>query len=163
MHPRDQYLVYRDLNASRVAQRSWRTTTKIPGALQHYLRPTQKRCLRTLPAFSLEGKTCVVTGGAGGLEKEFRTAFALSGAKAACVDLTQKASDDAVIHTQDQVKNMHPDLPVPGIRGYQCNATVEGDVTSMFSQIVSDFGKVDVLVTAAGIAHIVAAEDHDID
>lgn len=39
------------------------------------------RSIMTLPAFSLEGKTCVVTGAARGLGKEFLTAFALSGAK----------------------------------------------------------------------------------
>jgi hypothetical protein len=39
-----------------------------------------RRTLMTLPAFSLQGKTCVVTGAARGLGKEFLTAFSLSGA-----------------------------------------------------------------------------------
>ena len=122
---------------------------------------SQKRSLRTLPAFSLENKTCVVTGAARGLGKEFLTAFALSGAKAACVDLTQKASDDSVSHIREHARKLQPDLPVPDIKAYECNATIESDVKSTFDQIVSDFGRVDVLVTAAGIVDNVAAEDYD--
>ena len=56
---------------------------------------------------------------------------------------------------------MQPDLPAPDVRGYECYAAIESDVKTTFDQIVADFGKVDVLVTAAGIAHIIAAEDHD--
>ena len=55
----------------RVVQRSWRSTARFPAALQDYLHPKHHRCLRTLPAFSLGGRTCVVTGGAGGLGKAF--------------------------------------------------------------------------------------------
>lgn len=66
----------------------------------------------------------------------------------------------SVNHLKDHVKQMQPDLPVPDIRGYECDATIVSVVESTFSQIVFDFGKVDVLVTAAGIGHIIAAEDH---
>jgi NAD(P)-dependent dehydrogenase (short-subunit alcohol dehydrogenase family) len=95
------------------------------------------------------------------LGKEFLTAFALSGAKAACVDLTQKASDDSIALIKDHVTKLQPDLPPPELRAYECNTTIESDVKSTFDQIVADFGQVDVLVTAAGIVDNVAAEDYD--
>lgn len=41
----------------------------------------RRRTLMTLPPFSLEGKTCVVTDAARSLGREFLTAFASSGAK----------------------------------------------------------------------------------
>ena len=121
----------------------------------------QIRSLRTLPSFSLENKTCVVTGAARGLGKEFLTAFALSGARAACVDLTQGSVDASVKEVAQHVKARQPDLPVPELRGYPCNATIESDVKSTWSKIEQDFGKVDVLVTAAGVVDNVAAEDYE--
>lgn len=47
------------------------------------------------------------------------------------------------------------------LRPYGCNATVESDVKDTWSQIVNDLGKVDVLVTAAGIVDNVEAENYD--
>ena len=117
--------------------------------------------MRTLPAFSLENKTCIVTGAARGLGKEFLTAFALSGARGACVDLTQEAADESIAQIAEHVKQVQPDDAVPELRAYKCNATLESDVKSTFDKIVSDFGQVDVLVTAAGIVDNVAAEEYD--
>jgi len=125
---------------------------------KHY--PLQYRTLRTLPSFSLEGKTCVVTGAARGLGKEFLTAFALSGARAACVDLTLEAGNSSIAHVASHVAATQPTEPAPLLKAYACNATIESDVQATWAQIVADFGKVDVLVTAAGIVDNVAAEDY---
>lgn len=126
----------------------------------------------TLPAFSLEGKTCVVTGAARGLGKEFLTAFALSGAQGACVDLQLPAAEASVDEIRKYVSTRFADTvispaaagempPVPELRAYACNVTSEPDVKSTFAEIVRDFGRVDVVVTAAGIVDNVAAEDYD--
>jgi NAD(P)-dependent dehydrogenase (short-subunit alcohol dehydrogenase family) len=109
----------------------------------------------------LEDKTCVVTGAARGLGKEFLTAFALSGARGACVDLSQKAAENSIAHIAEHVKQVQPDLPPPELKAYECNAMLESDVVSTFDSIVSDFGKIDVLVTAAGIVDNVEAENYD--
>ncbi|KEF58068.1 uncharacterized protein A1O9_05991 [Exophiala aquamarina CBS 119918] len=124
-------------------------------------RHTQLRTLRTLPLFSLEGKTCVVTGSARGLGKEFLTAFALSGARGACIDLSQKDAESSITSIASEVQSSYPSSPVPELRAYECNATVESDVKRTWSQVVSDFGKVDVLVTAAGIVDNVEAENYE--
>lgn len=136
----------------------WSLTAK-----RHSLKPfwTSSRSLRTLPSFSLENKTCVVTGSARGLGKEFLTAFALSGARGACIDLAIKDCEDSISSITNQVRDAYPGDPAPELRAYQCNATIENDVTSTWAQIVQDFGKVDVLVTAAGIVDNVEAENYE--
>lgn len=123
----------------------------------------QSRGLRTLPAFSLEGKTCVVTGAARGLGKEFLTAFALSGAKGACVDLTLPTAQSSVAAILEHVKTTQPGEPPPELKPYACNATLESDVRNTWTQIVKDLGQVDVLVTAAGIVDNVEAENYEFD
>lgn len=122
---------------------------------------TPARSMRTLPIFSLENKTCVVTGSARGLGKEFLTAFALSGAKGACVDLSFKDCESSIASIASQVKAAHPEDPTPELRAYECNVTIESDVKSTWARIVEDFGKVDVLVTAAGIVDNVEAENYE--
>ncbi|KAK5028439.1 hypothetical protein LTS07_006530 [Exophiala sideris] len=122
---------------------------------------TSSRTIRTLPMFSLENKTCVVTGSARGLGKEFLTAFALSGAKGACVDLSLEQGESSISSIAFQVKEAYPNEPAPELRAYGCNATIENDVKTTWDQIVKDFGKVDVLVTAAGIVDNVEAENYE--
>ncbi|ETI28572.1 hypothetical protein G647_01022 [Cladophialophora carrionii CBS 160.54] len=122
---------------------------------------TPRRTVKTLPSFSLENKTCVVTGSARGLGKEFLTAFALSGARGACIDLSQKDCEASIASIASQVQNAYPDDPVPELRAYECNATIESDVKSTWAKVVEDFGKVDVLVTAAGIVDNVEAENYE--
>jgi NAD(P)-dependent dehydrogenase (short-subunit alcohol dehydrogenase family) len=116
----------------------------------------------TLPSFSLEGKTCVVTGAARGLGKEFLTAFALSGARGACVDLSLQSSKDSIKHIGEHVAQSSPNF-TPELRAYSCNVTSEEQVQETWASIVKDFGKVDVVVTAAGIVENFEAEKYAYD
>ena len=79
----------------------------------------------------------------------------------ACVDINlpaAQASIDAITsHVVDTANGFKP----AELRPYACNATLESDVKTTWSKIVADFGKVDVLVTAAGIVDNVAAENYD--
>ena len=118
------------------------------------------RGLKTLPAFSLEGKTCVVTGAGRGLGKEFLMGFALSGAKGACVDLTLEAGQSSIDQIASHVEETTGQAS-DTLRAYACNATLESDVQKTWADIVKDFGKVDCLVTAAGIVDNVEAENYD--
>ena len=122
-----------------------------------------RRSLATLPSFSLEGKTCVVTGAARGLGKEFLTAFALSGARGACVDLSLQGGKDSIKHITEQVAAQSPSSSAPDLRAYACNVSSESQVQDTWASIVSDFGKVDIVVPAAGIVHCVEAEKQDYD
>ncbi|CAK7199448.1 hypothetical protein SEUCBS139899_002128 [Sporothrix eucalyptigena] len=116
---------------------------------------------KTLSIFSLEGKNCVVTGGAGGLGRECMSAFALSGANVACVDLSQDACDAAIRDVRAHVLK-EGGFEAGKMRAYACNATNEKGVEATVALIVADFGRIDVLVTCAGICIDRAAEDVDL-
>ena len=118
----------------------------------------------TLPSFSLEGKTCVVTGAAQGLGKEFLTAFALSGARGACVDLSLQRGNDSIKHITEHVKSQPSNASyTPELRSYACDVTSESQVHDTWASIVKDFGKVDVVVTAAGIVENFESENYAYD
>jgi NAD(P)-dependent dehydrogenase (short-subunit alcohol dehydrogenase family) len=116
----------------------------------------------TLPSFSLEGKTCIVTGAGRGLGKEFLAAFALSGARGACVDLSLQSGQSSIADIHDRVTAASPNYR-PELRAYACDVTQESQVQDTFKEIVKDFGKVDVVLTAAGIVDNVAAEEYAYD
>ena len=78
----------------------------------------------------------------------------------ACVDLTLEGGQASIDSITAHVSETTGQKPAE-LRPYACNATLESDVKQTFSQIVSDFGKVDVLVTAAGIVDNVEAENYD--
>jgi NAD(P)-dependent dehydrogenase (short-subunit alcohol dehydrogenase family) len=126
--------------------------------------PTRhRRTLMTLSSFSLEGKTCLVTGAARGLGKEFLTAFALSGAQGACVDLSLQAGQASIKHITEHVASQSstPSSYTPELRAYACDVTSEEQVKETWESAVKDFGKVDVVVTAAGIVENFEAENYE--
>jgi len=105
--------------------------------------------------------------GARGLGKEIMTAFALSGAKAACIDLVLPAAEAAVESIKTEVTNHlathSPDDSVPHLGAYGCDVTSEDQVQKTFAAITHDMGSIDVLVTAAGIVDNVPAEEYSYD
>ncbi|EKG12348.1 Short-chain dehydrogenase/reductase SDR [Macrophomina phaseolina MS6] len=115
----------------------------------------------TLPCFSLEGKTCVVTGSSQGLGQQIMAAFACSGAKGAVVDLSIDSAKQSVEFINTEVKKSN--LPPAELRGYECDTSDEAAVKKTFDQIVKDFGKVHVVVTNAGITGGAPAEDYPFD
>jgi NAD(P)-dependent dehydrogenase (short-subunit alcohol dehydrogenase family) len=125
----------------------------------------QRRRFMSLPAFSLENKTCVVTGAARGLGREFLTAFALSGARGACVDLSLQGGIDSIEHITEHVvsQSSTPSSYLPELRPYACDVASESQVRETWASIVSDFGKIDVVVTAAGIVENFEAENYPFD
>ena len=76
------------------------------------------------------------------------------------MDLSQPAAQASIDAITTHVAETTGERP-PELRPYGCNATVESDVEDTWSQIVQDLGKVDVLVTAAGIVDNVEAEKYD--
>ncbi|KAI9050423.1 hypothetical protein LZ554_005588 [Drepanopeziza brunnea f. sp. 'monogermtubi'] len=130
----------------------------------HLSRPS-RRALMTLPAFSLEGKTCIVTGAARGLGKEFLTAFALSGARGACIDLSLEAGERSIKHISEHISSQPSTAASykPDLRAYACDVTSEAQVGDTWGSIVQDFGQVDVVVTAAGIVENFEGENYPFD
>ena len=91
----------------------------------------------------LEGKVAVVTGAARGIGKAIAMKFAQEGASVALTDL--KADEN--------FQNTEKELQALGVKakGYTSNAADFEDTAKVVSEIVKDFGRIDVLVNNAGI------------
>lgn len=121
-----------------------------------------RRTLMTLPSFSLEGKTCVVTGAGRGIGRECLTAFALSGARGACIDLSHSIGEKSIDHIESRIKTTNPSYK-PDLRPYACDVVSEEAVQKTWAKIIEDFGHVDVVVTAAGIVENYEGERYPFD
>ncbi|KAI5270460.1 NAD(P)-binding protein [Aureobasidium subglaciale] len=93
-----------------------------------------------------------------GLGQQILAAFCLSGGHGAVIDLDLSSAKESITTINDEVERQG--LPSANLRPYECNTADESAVKSTFSQIVKDFGKVDVLCTNAGITGGTAAEDY---
>ena len=91
----------------------------------------------------LEGKVAVVTGAARGIGKAIAMKFAQEGASVAFTDL--KADEN--------FQNTEKELQALGVKakGSTSNAADFEDTAKVVSEIVKDFGRIDVLVNNAGI------------
>jgi NAD(P)-dependent dehydrogenase (short-subunit alcohol dehydrogenase family) len=81
----------------------------------------------------LAGKTAFVTGGAGGIGQAICERFAREGAEVIAADLNQSAVD------------------IVGVEYLEYDVTNEGTVIATFEQLARTWGKLDILVNAAGI------------
>jgi len=91
--------------------------------------------------FSLSGKVVLVTGGAGLLGQVFCQAFADSGADVAVVDIDDQVAKSvaANIATKSGRK----------VRGIGCDITSPETVSKMVKTVVSELGRIDVLINNA--------------
>jgi sorbose reductase len=80
------------------------------------------------------------------------------------VDLKLSSARSSIQHITNHINEQNlssdPD-PVPLLKPYECDVTQEEQVKQTLSDIVRDFGKVDCLVTAAGIVDNVEAEKYE--
>ena len=91
----------------------------------------------------LEGKVAVVTGAARGIGKAIAIQFAKEGANVAFTDL---AIDENGKKTEEELNAL-------GVKakGYASNAANFEDTHKVIDQIMQDFGRIDILVNAAGV------------
>jgi 3-hydroxybutyrate dehydrogenase len=88
----------------------------------------------------LQNKVAVVTGAASGIGKEIAHAFAREGAKVAIADLNQKGADVAAA-----------ELGEGRAIGVAMDVTNEAQVVAGMAKVVETFGRIDILVSNAGI------------
>jgi gluconate 5-dehydrogenase len=100
--------------------------------------------------FDLSGKVAVVTGGSGGAGKAISIGLALWGADVVCTSRTMETLEDTAAKVKEIGSKV---LPV------SCDVTDADSVSAMMKQTIDTFGKVDILVTAAGIARRTEAEN----
>src|SRR6476619_5006624 len=89
----------------------------------------------------LKDKVAIVTGAASGIGKEIAKSFAREGARVVIADLNQKAADSAAAELGDARKAL----------GVVMDVTNELQVEAGVARTIEQFGKVDVLVSNAGI------------
>ncbi|KAF8517593.1 NAD(P)-binding protein [Hysterangium stoloniferum] len=108
---------------------------------------------RMLPEFSLQGKVCVVTGAARGLGNVFCRAFLESGCTSiALIDLVKEDADAAAAElVASFVNNGQAEEGEIQAMGVECDVASEVSVKSAMADIIDKFGKIDSLVTSAGI------------
>lgn len=104
--------------------------------------------------FDLTGKVAVVTGGSGGAGKAISVGLALYGADVVVTSRTLSTLEETAAEVEKVGKKA---LPI------SCDVVDQESVNQMMSRTVKEFGKVDILVTAAGIALRDPAEEMPIE
>lgn len=99
-----------------------------------------------LEQFNLSGKVTVVTGAADGIG--LAVAEAMTEAKASAVAMWYN-SNEAAVQRAKELEAAHPGVKV---KAYKVNVSDAEAVEAVISQVVSDFGRLDVFVANAGMA-----------
>jgi len=102
----------------------------------------------------LKNKVAVVTGAASGIGKEIAEVFAREGAKVAIVDLDQKKSESVA---EAMRANKQEAI------GIGMDVTQEKEVEAGIAKVVSTYGRVDILISNAGIQTISPVEELPFD
>jgi NAD(P)-dependent dehydrogenase (short-subunit alcohol dehydrogenase family) len=95
--------------------------------------------------FDLEKKITVITGAGSGIGKAIAELFAAQHANVYLIDLNEQSLEDTRKGIVDRRGNA---------TAIRCDVSDQQQVTSVFQQIVSQHGRLDILVNSAGIAHI---------
>lgn len=104
--------------------------------------------------FDLTGKVAIVTGGAGALGEAIAQGLAAYGADVVVTGRTLKTLEQAV----NAVKALGRKA-----LAITCDVSKEEDVTKMVDQTMKTFGRVDILVTVAGLAKRHPAEEFPVE
>jgi len=95
--------------------------------------------------FDLKNKVAVITGGGSGIGKAIAEVFAEQGAQVCILELNQKSAKE----TAQTLSNQRLLA-----KGYTCNVAQQTEVRTVIQTVVKKFGRIDILVNCAGIAHI---------
>ncbi len=95
--------------------------------------------------FDLSGKTALITGSTSGMGKAIAYAMGLHGAK-----IVISSNDTAgVIETVEEFRLVN----IEAI-GVECDMSSKADIDTLYQQIISTFGKIDILVNCVGLAPV---------
>ncbi|MHC4913493.1 MAG: SDR family oxidoreductase [Planctomycetota bacterium] len=101
--------------------------------------------LRTGRCDDLKGKRAVVTGAGSGLGRSIAAGLSRAGAMVGLLDIDGKSAEEASAIIKKELSNAQTMVIV-------CDVTDETDIEKAFDALQKDFGSVDILVNAAGVA-----------
>jgi len=114
----------------------------------------------------LQGRIAVVTGAGSGLGRSIAIGLAKAGAMVALLDIDQKAAEQTAaefrISPAEGGFDQNPAL-LGEFRIFQCDVTNEASVKAAFEAVLENWGGLDILVNAAGIAPAYALVDMPAD
>lgn len=106
--------------------------------------------------FNLSERIAVVTGGARGLGYEMARGLCEAGlAGIAIVDVLEEFGDSAV-------KQLHTDFGLTA-KFYKVDVRDAAAVDEVINGVIKDFGSIDILITSAGVADNIKAEEYPAD
>jgi 3-hydroxybutyrate dehydrogenase len=100
----------------------------------------------------LKDKVAVVTGAASGIGKEIARTFVAEGAKVVIADLNQKGADATAAELNGAAKNAI---------GVAIDVTNEAQVEAGMAKAIETFGKIDILVSNAGIQTVAPLDEFE--
>ena len=107
----------------------------------------------------LQNRIAVVTGAGSGLGRSIAIGLAKAGAMVALVDIDKKAAEE----TEDKIRNPKSEIRNFQMMVVQCDVTNETDVRRAFEEVLENWGGLDILVNAAGVAPAYALTDMPAD
>ncbi|CAE8585636.1 unnamed protein product [Polarella glacialis] len=107
------------------------------------------------PARRFEGQVCVITGGARGIGRAIAERLCLEGARAMCLF--------DVGDSTEAVGALQKAFPSAKVLAKKLDLTEEPAVMKAVAEVVKEFGRVDVLVQAAGITGKTGIKTHEVD
>ena len=90
-----------------------------------------------------QGKTAIVTGGAQGLGKAISLRLAEEGCNVVVADIQEQG----IIQTEDQIQTQYSKETL----GIVADVTQEADIINLIDQTIQKFGKLDIMVSNAGV------------
>lgn len=94
---------------------------------------------------STAGKVILITGASGGLGRSIAFSFANSKPKAL---ILLGRNSNALLQTEKSIKASHENIVV---KSYKLELCDSGDVHQVFQRVAREFGRIDILVHAAGV------------
>ncbi len=107
----------------------------------------------------LENRIAVVTGAGSGLGRSIAIGLAKAGALVALADIDKKAAEE----TAEKIRNPKSEIRNLQAMVVQCDVTNETEVKKTFEAVLENWGGLDILVNAAGVAPAYPLVDMPVD